>query len=103
MKAAPGSDGDDGAASAGGSRRQEADPALDRLTAAFMRLLSEHWIQSEKLAHLTRLLARGNVIDPAELEAIGRETETDPAYDQAAADFVRRILAPLREPVGKAD
>jgi hypothetical protein len=75
-----------------------ADPALHRLTAAFLRLLAEHWVQAEKVAHLSRLLARNGAIDLADLEAIGRETEVDPVRDQAAAEFVRQILAPMREP-----
>lgn len=83
------------------SEDAHSDSALDRLTAAFLRLLSEHWVQSEKLAHLSRLLARNGLIDDADLEAIARETETDPAHDQDAAEFVRRILAPLREPARK--
>lgn len=73
------------------------DRALDRLVAAFLRLLSEHWVQSEKLENLTQLLARQRLIDPAELEQIGRETETHAARDRKAADFVRHILEPLRE------
>lgn len=74
-----------------------ADSATDRLVAAFIKLLSEHWVQSEKLANLVQLLGRSQVIDLKELEALGRGTEDDLDRDQAAADFVRRILEPLGE------
>jgi hypothetical protein len=82
---------------AGLSLGQVDNRALDRLTAAFLRLLSEHWVQSEKLENLTQLLGRQKLFDPEELEQIGRETETDHDRDRRAADFVRRILDPLRE------
>ena len=38
--------------------------ALERLTAAFLRLLSEHWVQSEKLVNLIQLLGRHQLVDP---------------------------------------
>jgi hypothetical protein len=72
--------------------------ALERLTAAFMRLLSEHWVQAEKLENLIQLLARHKLVDPGDLELIGRDTENDADRDHQTADFVRRILDPLREP-----
>lgn len=73
------------------------DPATDRFAAAFLRLASEHWVQAEKMANLVRLLEKNQLIDSAELERVGQEANRDPERDRAVADFMRRVLGPLRE------
>jgi hypothetical protein len=76
------------------------DPAMDRFAAAFLRLLSEHWVVTEKLANLVQLLEEKQLVTPDELKRIARDSEADPERDRLAADFARRILAPLREKDG---
>lgn len=75
------------------------DPAMDRFAAAFLRLLSEHWVQAEKLSSLVQLLEDKNLIAPGDVEKIGQSADSDPDRDLAAHAFVRRILEPLRERV----
>lgn len=86
----------------GASDDRPGETAFDRLTAAFLRLLSDHWVLTERMSNLEQALERAGVLDRAALELVGRAAEGDPERDRAAGEFVRRILDPLREPDARA-
>lgn len=76
------------------------DPAMDRFAAAFLRLMSEQWAQTERLSSLIDALERRGLLEPGDVERIGRASDSDAGLDAAATEFSRRVLGPLREASG---
>lgn len=73
------------------------DPAMDRFVPVVLNLASELWVQSELVANLVSLIERKGIATRAELDALSSESDTDAERDAALADYIRRVLTPLRE------
>jgi hypothetical protein len=76
-----------------------ADPAVDRLASAYLRLAEEVWVLTERVAVLRASAARRG--EGASFDAFQFSAEEGPAVSTARTAFVRRILEPLtqmREP-----
>lgn len=72
------------------------EPAMDRFVSVLLNVTSELWVQAERVDTLTALLERHGLATAEETKRIVRD---DDAKRQAALqDFIKRVLAPLREP-----
>ena len=69
---------------------------MDRFVAVLLNLASELWVQTEKVATLSRILERAGLSD-AEVEA-EIVTSDEAVREQALTTFMHRVLKPLREP-----
>lgn len=73
------------------------DPAMDRFVPVVLNLASELWVQSELVANLVLLIERNGIATHAEIDALSSEADTDTERDAALANYIHRVLAPLRE------
>lgn len=73
------------------------DSAMDRFVPVVLNLALELWVQSELVANLVTLIEHKGLATRAELDRLSTDPATDPQRDAMLADYIRRVLAPLRE------
>ena len=73
------------------------DPAMDRFVPVVLNLASELWVQTELVADLITLIERKGIASRAELNALSVDAAVDGEREAALADYIARVLTPLRE------
>ncbi len=71
------------------------DPAIDRLTAAFLQLASEVWVLNERFAALQTLADEKGVITREDLARFQFTGEADAEIAKDRGAFLRRVVGPL--------
>ncbi len=79
-----------------GRPRFFADPAMDRLVAAFLDLASESWVLAERVATLEDMMIEGGM-SRATLEFYQPDAAGLERRERARDVFIGRILGQLRE------
>jgi len=71
------------------------DPAVDRLTSAFLQLVSEVWVLNERLGALQAIADEKGVITRDDLAGFQFTGAPDAEIAEARIAFVRRVVGPL--------
>jgi hypothetical protein len=72
------------------------DPLKDRLLDALLGLTAELWIERDRRLVLERLLERGGVVAPGQVEQYRFTADEEAARRAARDELVRRIFGGLR-------
>jgi hypothetical protein len=79
------------------------DPLKDRLLDALLGLTAELWIERDRRLVLERLLERGGVVAPGQVEQYRFTAEEEAARRAARDELVQRVFGGLRAlPAGES-
>lgn len=77
------------------------DPAIDRFVAVLLNLASELWVQTERVSTLKTFIVTKGLGAAEDIDAFAAHMEEDAGREAELKAFLDRVLAPLREPVGR--
>lgn len=73
------------------------DPAMDRFAAVLLNVVSELWVQTERVSNIEAAIAEKGLVTADDLKAIAASSATDAVRQKEAQEYIQSVLAPLRE------